>query len=257
MADFNPMSLAGRRILVTGASSGIGRACAEYLAKLGASVILSGRREGALSAVRASLERPDEHYVIAGDLADAAFAQSLPQRLLEAGGPIDGFVHSAGVGPAMPIGVVSEDMLLEPLKVNYLAFMLLMKAFSKKKFVNPGFSAVAISSIAAEAGWAGASVYAGSKGALGSAVRALAMELAPKGIRVNAICPGHVKTPLFEAVAGAGLGGDEGMARLLAKQPLGLGNPDQIASVAAFLLSEASSLMTGVNLPVDGGYLAQ
>lgn len=251
------MSLAGRRILVTGASSGIGRACAEYAAQLGASVILSGRRADALDAVRASLERPDEHHAIVGDLADSAVAQALPQRILEAGGPIDGFVHSAGIGPAMPIGVVSEDMVLEPLKVNYLAFMLLMKAFSKKKFVKAGFSAVAISSIAAEAGWAGASVYAGSKGALGAAVRALAMELAPKGIRVNAICPGHVKTPLFDAVAGAGLGGDDGLPRLLARQPLGLGRPEQVAAVAAFLLSEASSLMTGVSVPVDGGYLAQ
>lgn len=257
MSDFNPMSLLGRRILVTGASSGIGRACADYAAKLGAVVILSGRRADALEAVRAELERPEAHSVVVGDLSDAAFVRSLPQRLLEEGGPIDGFVHSAGVGPAVPIGVVSEDMLLEPLKVNYLAFMLLMKAFSKKRFVNAGFSAVAISSIAAEAGWAGASVYAGSKGALSSAVRALAMELAPKGIRVNAICPGHVKTPLFDAVAGAGLGGDEGASRLLARQPLGLGRPEQVAAAAAFLLSGVSSLVTGVNLPVDGGYLAQ
>lgn len=251
------MALSGRRILVTGASSGIGRACAEYAAKLGASVVLSGRRVDALSEVRAGLTNPESHIVVAGDLADASFVQVLPQRLLEAGGPIDGFVHSAGIGPALPIGVVSEDMLVEPLRVNYLAFMLLMKAFSKKKFVHPGFSAVAISSIAAEAGWAGGSAYAGSKGALGSAVRALAIELAPKGIRVNAVCPGHIKTPLFDAVAGAGLSGDEGLSRLLARQPLGLGCPEQVAAAVAFLLSDAAALITGVNLPVDGGYLAQ
>ena len=83
------------------------------------------------------------------------------------------------------------------------------------------------------------------------------MELAPKGTRVNAVCPGYVKTPLFDSVAGSGMSGDEGRSRLLAKQPLGLGRPEQIASAVCFLLSEAASLITGVNLPVDGGFSAQ
>ena len=255
--SFNPMSLVGRRILVTGASSGIGRACAVYATKLGASVVLTGRRADALEETRALMtDAAMEPVVFAGDLADAAFAQDLPQRILASGGPLDGFVHAAGIGPAIPIGVVTENLIDESLRVNYCAFMLLMKAFSKKKFVNPGFSAVAVSSISAEIGWAGGSLYSGSKGAISAAVRSLAIELAPKGTRVNAVCPGHVKTPLFDAVAGAGLSGPEGLSRLLSRQPLGLGQPGQVAAAVCFLLSDAASFVTGVNLPVDGGCLA-
>lgn len=258
MADFNPMTLSGRRILVTGASSGIGRACAQCAARLGASVILVGRRAQALEETRAVCDGNNTAAsVVVGDLADAAFVRALPEMILSSGGPIDGFVHAAGNGPAIPIGVVSEKLLDESMKVNYYAFMLLMQAFSKRRFTNPGFSAVAVSSISASVGWAGGSLYSGSKGALSAAVRSLAVELAPKGMRVNAVCPGYVKTPLFDSVAGAGLSGPEGTARLLAKQPLGLGRPDQVATAVCFLLGEAASLITGVNLPVDGGFVVQ
>jgi NAD(P)-dependent dehydrogenase (short-subunit alcohol dehydrogenase family) len=91
---------------------------------------------------------------------------------------------------------------------------------------------------------------------LSAAVRSLAIELAPKGVRVNAICPSNVKTPLYDAGA-AEINGEEALNSLLSRQVLGLGMPEQIAEVAAFLLSDASSFITGVNLPVDGGYLAQ
>ena len=256
MTDFNPMSLEGKRILVTGASSGIGRAVAVFAAKLGASVILSGRRADAIEETRAAMMRPEAHRTIAGDLADAAFAVALPQQAA-AEGPLDGLVHAAGICPAMPVGVVSEPLLCDSMKVNYYAFMLLMKSFSKRKFANPGFSAVAVSSVSAEVGWAGGSLYAGGKGALSAAVRALALELAPKGTRVNAVCPSNIRTPMFDALAGSALNDEEALKALKAKQPLGFGEPEQVASAACFLLSAAASFVTGVNLPVDGGYLAQ
>ena len=131
-----------------------------------------------------------------------------------------------------------------------------MKHYSKEKNRNGKFSAVAVSSVSAFAGWSGGSVYCASKGALSAAVRSLAVELAPKGIRVNAICPSNVKTPLYEAGA-AQMNDGESLKTLLEKQPLGLGMPGQIADVAAFLVSDASRFVTGVNLPVDGGYLAR
>ena len=250
------MRLDGKRVLVTGASSGIGRACALCAARLGATVVLTGRRAAALEETRAQLPEPSVHRVIPGDLAAAAFVSELP-GLATADGPLDGFVHAAGVCAAMPIGVVGETQLAASLQVNYSAFMLLMKQFSKKKFANQGFSAVAVSSVSAAAGWPGGALYAGSKGALSAAVRALALELAPKGMRVNAVCPSHIRTPLLAALAGSPLSEPSVLASLAAKQPLGLGEPEQVATAVCFLLGGAASFITGVNLPVDGGYLAE
>ena len=249
---FNPMSLEGKSVLVTGASSGIGRACAIYAARLGARVVLTARRKVALEETLAGMERADMHALIAGDVTDAAFVEGLVAQA----GRLDGFVHAAGVGPMMPIGLVDSAFVESVLKTNYLAFLELMKHYSRRKNRADRFSAVAISSIAAFAGWSGVSVYSGSKGALSSSVRALAMELVLKGVRVNAVCPSNIRTPMYDA--GVGDMNDEASIKaLISKQPLGLGEPDQVASAVCFLLSDASSFMTGVNLPVDGGYLAQ
>ena len=252
--DANPMSLAGRRVLVTGASSGIGRATAVLAAALGARVVLTGRREDELSRTREAMACPDGHLVVVGDLKDAAFVDELAARAV-ADGKLDGFVHAAGVCPVVPIGVVGPAMLADAMAVGYGAFILLMRRLSRKGFSNDGFSAVAVSSVSASAGWPGGSLYAGGKGALDAAVRALAVELAPRRIRVNAVCPSHIRTPLFEKLTA---GADESAkAALIAKQPLGLGEPEQVASAACFLLSGAASFVTGACLPVDGGYLAQ
>ena len=131
-----------------------------------------------------------------------------------------------------------------------------MKCYSKARNRNGCFSAVAISSIAAFSGWGGVAAYSGSKGALCSSVRTLAVELSKKRIRVNAVCPGHVRTPLFMTGA-ASISDDESMQELLGKQPLGLGEPEQIAWPVCFLLSDAASFITGACIPVDGGFLAQ
>lgn len=251
----NPMSLSGKRVLVTGASSGIGRASALLAANLGASLVLTGRRVDALEDLRRSLPNPKTHSVIAGNLSSDEFLSELPSRVL-ADGALDGFVHSAGECRVVPVGLTDQELLEESVKVGYFAFMRLMASFSKKGAFNPGFSSVALSSVSARAGWAGGSLYSGDKAALSAAVRSLAVELAPKGIRVNAVSPSNIRTPMFAAVGGA-FKGEEGRAALMARQPLGLGEPEQVASAVCFLLSSAASFVTGVDLPVDGGFLAQ
>lgn len=248
---YNPMNLTGRSVLVTGASSGIGRACAVTLSKLGARVVLSARREDELNETLSMLEGSG-HSIYVCDLSDSVDVSKMVAQI----GKVNGLIHSAGVSPMSPIGCVSESETEEVFKVNCFSFLELMKHYSKAKNRSEKFSAVVISSVSAFAGWAGGSVYCASKGALSAAVRSLAIELAPKGVRVNAICPSNVKTPLYDAGA-AEINGEEALNSLLSRQVLGLGMPEQIAEVAAFLLSDASSFITGVNLPVDGGYLAQ
>lgn len=246
-----PFDLTGKSILVTGASSGIGRACAVAAAQLGATVILTSRRLASLEDTLA-LCSGNGHSIVVGDIASPEFVK----KLVDSGGKIDGLVHAAGIGPMCPIGMLTQEHVDAIMKTNYYSFLELMKLYSRKKYRNNHLSVVAVSSIAARAGWGGVAAYSGSKGALCASVRAIAIELANKGIRVNSVCPGNVRTPLYEA--GVVAMNDEVSAReLLKKQPLGLGEPEQIAWPVCFLLSDAASFITGVNLPVDGGYLAQ
>ena len=246
-----PFDLTGRRILVTGASSGIGRTCSIVAAQMGAIVILTGRRMSALEETRV-LCAGEGHLIVAGDIASPEFVPNL----VETSGKIDGLVHAAGIGPMCPVGMLTQDHVSSVMRTNYYAFLELMKHYSKKKYRSDCFSAVAVSSVSASSGWGGGVAYCGSKGALSSSVRALAMELAPKGVRVNAVCPSNIKTPLYEAGA-SDMNDKESLKELLKKQPLGLGEPKQVAWPVCFLLSDAASFITGVNLPVDGGYLAQ
>lgn len=248
----NLVDLSGKRILVTGASSGIGRACAILISQLGGSVVLTGRRAEALDETLRQMENQGRHLIHPCDICDSTAVA----ELVKAGGKIDGLVHAAGIGPMCPIGFIDEAHVQSVMKTNYFAFLDLMKHYSKAKNRVGKLSVVAISSVSASAGWSGGVVYCGSKGALSASVRALAMELAQKGIRVNAVCPSNIKTPLYEAGA-ADMNTDAGLAALAAKQPLGLGMPEQVANAVAFLLSDSASFITGVNLPVDGGYLAQ
>ena len=248
----NLVDLSGKRILVTGASSGIGRACAILISQLGGSVVLTGRRAEALDETLRQMENQERHLIHPCDICDSAAVA----ELVKASGKIDGLVHAAGIGPMCPIGFIDEEHVQGVMKTNYFAFLELMKHYSKARNRSDGLSVVAISSVSAMVGWGGGAIYCGSKGAVSASVRALALELAAKGIRVNAVCPSNVKTPLYESGA-ADVNDEEGLASLKAKQPLGLGMPEQVASAVAFLLSDASSFITGVNLPVDGGYLAQ
>ena len=245
------VDLSGKRVLITGASSGIGRACAVTAAKLGASLVLTGRRKEALDETLKACVGSG-HLVCAGDISSPDFVG----KLVETAGKIDGLVHAAGIGPMCPVGMLSQEHVESIMRTNYYAFLELMRHYARAKHRNGQLSVVAISSVSALAGWGGVVVYCGSKGALSASVRALAMELAPKGVRVNAVCPSNVRTPLYEAGA-SDMNDESGLKELLRKQPLGLAEPEQIAAPVCFLLSEAASFITGVNMPVDGGYLAQ
>lgn len=247
----NLYSLEGKRILVTGASSGIGRACAICASELGASVVMTGRREEALNETIEKCTKGN-HLTVAGDITSRDFIKVLVDKC----GKLDGFVHAAGIAPMSPVGMLTHENVDLTMRTNFYSFLELMKYYSKNKYRNSKLSVVAISSVSAEIGWAGGSVYCGSKGALSASVRALAIELVSKGIRVNSVSPSNIRTPLYE-VGASDMNDEISLKELLKKQPLGLGEPNQVAWPICFLLSDAASFITGVDLPVDGGYLAQ
>jgi len=244
-------SLEGKDVLVTGASSGIGRATAVCAAELGARLVLTARRAEALEETR-RMCRGEGHRIVAGDLTSPGFVS----ELLTACGPLDGLVHAAGVSTVEPVSVFDAPRFEAMTRLNCTVFLELMRNLARPASRRERFSAVAVSSVSAAVGWSGGVAYCAGKGALSSAVRALATDLAPRGIRVNAVCPSNIRTPLFEAGAGR-LDDEASRAALLRRQPLGIGEPEQVAAPVCFLLSDAASFITGVNLPVDGGYLAQ
>ena len=250
----NLVDLSGKTVCVTGASSGIGRACAVMASRLGARVLLTARRADELEATRRMMERPDDHRCEVCDLSDAAAIAAFAGRALEFG-KLDGLAFATGIAQSVPVGFVETPAIELAFRTNSFSFLELMKWFSKPKFRNPKFSAVAVSSVSNYAGQNCSTLYCGSKGALSAIVRALAIELASKGVRVNGVSPSYIRTPLYEKAVAA-WNSEEQMKRLLEKQPFGIGEPEHVASVVSFLLSEAASFMTGTDIPVDGGYSA-
>jgi NAD(P)-dependent dehydrogenase (short-subunit alcohol dehydrogenase family) len=250
---YNPMDLTGKRILVTGASSGIGRACAVVLAKLGATIIAVARNGERLDETIALLHK-GKHVKVTADLSALDSIGTVFELACANGEKLYGLVHAAGIGPAIPIQAMSARAMQEVMTINFFAFMELTKQFIKKKYTTGG-SIIGISSVSGSVGWQGYSLYGASKGALDSAVRSLAIELHLKGFRVNSVVPSNIRTQMYAALEQ--INNEETEARILANQPLGIGEPDDVAHAVAFLLSDAAKFITGTNLVVDGGYLAQ
>lgn len=253
---YNPLDLSGKLILVTGASSGIGRGTAHTLSRLGAQVILAGRREDALVETRFQMDNPQLHTVEPFDLNDIASIPDWVRTVVRrAGAPLSGFVHSAGVSAAVPLRAMTDGRMLSVLGPNLHAALSLLKATTARGVVaETGASLVLISSIAGLVGEAGLVAYSASKGALHSAVRSAARELAAKRIRVNCVAPGYVETPMLQEARNTLP--EENYAAIVSRHPLGIGGVDDVANAVSYLLSDASKWVTGITLTVDGGYTA-
>ncbi|CAM3564466.1 SDR family NAD(P)-dependent oxidoreductase [Paracidovorax anthurii] len=244
-----PFHLTGRRILVTGATSGLGHAIAVACARMGASVIGVGRDAARLERTQEALLAASgaEHRMVRADLTQAADRAALIDALGTA--PVNGVVHSAGISRLAPVRMMTEQHLREVQGINVDAPMLLTQALLKRSLVAPGGSMVFIASIAAHIGVPGVAAYSGTKAALIAMVRCLAMEVVKRGIRANCLSPALVETPLLDATAA--LVGS--MEQERGNYPLGFGRPDDVANAAVFLLSEASRWVTGTTLVMDGG----
>ena len=247
MEQFNPFALIGKQILVTGASSGIGRGIALACAKMGATVIVTGRNVERLNETLAMLPE-GEHKANPADLTKAEDIDRLINELPK----LDGFVQCAGVGSRVACKDINQEAIDHTMNANFEAPVLLQSALLKKKKINKAASIVYIASIAAWSPSMGNGIYSASKGAIISYAQCLAQELAPRLIRVNCICPAMVWTDLVlqDGVTREDLQEDE------KRYPLKrYGTPEDIANLAIYLLSDASGWMTGSNIKISGGVI--
>jgi NAD(P)-dependent dehydrogenase (short-subunit alcohol dehydrogenase family) len=249
----NPLESTGRTVLVTGASSGIGRETAVVMSELGARVIVTGRRAEALAATAARMT-PRSHAIEPFDLNAVDAIAGWLEHLASRYGPLDGLVHAAGLQKTAGLRAVSVEMVQETFRVNVESAVMLVKAFRQKRCRAEASSVVLVSSVRALVGAPATAVYAASKAALIGLTRSLASELAREGIRVNCIAPGMVESEMTDQIRRTLT--DDQFQALVAEHPLGLGTPTDVAYAAAYLLSDAARWMTGHTLVVDGGLSA-
>ncbi len=245
MENYNPFSLSGKTILVTGASSGIGRAIAIECSRMGATVILTARNAERLEKTLSMLEGTG-HAVVAADLTE----ENDRKHLIESLPVLDGVVQNAGVFNTVLTKNIQQKDLDYVLPPNLYAPILLQKELVKHKLLAKGSSVVFMSSIASLRPFIGNAVYTISKAGITGYAKVLALELAPKNIRVNCICPGIVRTDLTENSV---FSTEEYKAEEM-KYPLKrYGKPEEIAYMAVYLLSDASAWVTGTTMEVSGG----
>jgi NAD(P)-dependent dehydrogenase (short-subunit alcohol dehydrogenase family) len=249
----HPLDLAGHRILVTGASSGIGRETAIVLSEMGARVVVTGR---SIEQLEETLRRmaPGAHMVEPFDLTDLDAIPEWVRSVARRGGPLHGLVHAAGVRKTVGLRGLSSEILHETFRVNLDSAVMLAKGFRHKECRGESGSLVFLSSVAALIGAPAAAAYAASKAAVIGLTRSLAGELAREGIRVNCIAPGMVESEMTDQIRRTLTAGQ--FAGIIAMHPLGLGTTWDVACAAAYLLSDACRWMTGHTLVIDGGFSA-
>ena len=252
--DSSPFSIKGRKILITGASSGIGKATAKLAAAMGAVCVINGRDETRLNATLAELEG-EGHKAIAIPLTPEN-CKEFVVKAVSLVGPLNGFVHCAGIEKTMPFRITELSDLHEIMSINLYAFWEITRELVKKKnHEQEKLSIVGIASVAGQNGASGKTAYAASKGALISLTKSLASEYAEQKIRFNCVCPGYVETPMLNNIKRLYKTEEEFGEAIVKKHALGLGKPEDVANAVAYLLSDASRWVTGTTMNVDGGYL--
>lgn len=246
---YNPFSLSGKRVLVTGASSGIGRAIAIECSRMGAQIILTARNTERLDETLGMMDASQIHQVIPADLSSEEGLRLLVESVSE---PLDGVVNCAGMAMPKPFRFILDTDMEMIMGVNFKAPAILLQQLLKRKRINKGASLVFISSIAGVwISFIGESLYSASKGAVNGLVKSMAIELAGKGIRVNSVNPGMIDTQFLKS----GSITEEQLQEDAKRYPLGrYGKPEEVAYAVVYLLSDASTWMTGSNLLIDGGY---
>lgn len=248
---YNPYSLEGKTILVTGASSGIGKAIALECSKLGAAVVINGRNGERLKATFNELDTSfgQTHQMIVADLVTEEGVDLLISQKIA----FDGVSSNAGIVTGnKPIKFIEQDDLLNVINTNTVSHIILAKMLFKKKLLNKDASYVFTASIGGTVSHGpGNAIYGVSKSAIDSFMKYAAIEFSTRGIRCNSVCPGMIETPMINLDALT----DEDKAKDAEKYLLKrYGKSEEVAHLHAFLLSDASSYITGDSIVIDGGY---
>lgn len=231
-----------KKVLVTGASSGIGEATAKYLAKSGYELVLAARNEERLKQVCEQCGEYVHHYLC--DLSDLHQISSIFAYCEEINCKLDGLVHCAGIAGNMPVRGIDIHSVIEMMNVNCMSFIELARCFINRKYSNEGAGIVAMSSLSSITCYPGTVAYSASKAALSAACKVLAKEAMKRKIRVNTIMPGYVRTPMMEGMS------EEDVCK---EQPLGFVEPEEVAYLIEFLLSDRAVHITGSSIPLSGG----
>ena len=252
---YNPFSLEGKTIVVTGASSGIGRQCAIDCSRMGAKVALVARNRERLEETLGMLESPRDHSCYICDLSAECVVESVVRDIVSVHGPISGVINCAGISSVALLKMIKEETFDRFFRTNVFSALNLTKEISRKgNFLKEGCSVIFIGSIMGCVGEKGKTLYSATKGALVSAARSLACELAGKKIRVNVVSPGAIVTPINKDQSY--MSDPDLRSALVEKHPLGLGDVTDVSQTCVFLLSDASRWITGQSIIVDGGYTA-
>jgi len=251
----NLFLLKNKNILITGGSSGIGRQCAISCSQTGANVVIVARNEERLKETYEQLENGN-HIYFTQDITEYDKVEAVINEAVSRVGKLHGFIHSAGMEMTLPLKMMKPEYYAQLFSINVIAGFEVAKIISKKTYLdNDGASFVFISSIMSILGKPGIIGYCSSKGALISGVKAMALELVNKNIRVNCVSPAIIETDmtksLFESIP------ETSREEILKMHPMGFGKPEDVANACIFLLSDAARWITGTNLVVDGGYSAK
>ncbi len=249
----NPMELTGKKILISGACGGIGKATALRLSQLGASVILIDVYQEKLQQVLESLDKGD-HAAYPINLKDIESIESVIAQIYNDNGKLNGFVHCAGIAPMRPFKMTEYDDILPTMKINFFSFVEIVRCITNKKRFEDGGSIVAMSSTGSIHGKPTKTAYSASKAAIDASIRCMVCDLQKRKIRINSVMPSWVNTDMYKSFL-RDYPDSKDIREIEERQYMGVSEPEEVANVIAFLLSDATRTITGTSILMDGGIL--